>query len=396
MPTDWLPGAVGWESRALPPPDRPDAYSRSALERRRQPFLAAIVPPIATARFTLDPTVLTEADEASTAIAHFDASSEAFPAPFAAVLLRSESASSSQIERLTVGARALAEAEIGEQASGNGPLVVRNVRAMEAAIRLADDLDHHAIIRMHEILLGPDRPELVGRYRVEQVWLGGRLPHDAEFVPPHHDRVPAAMDDFVRFTRRTDLPVLAHAAIAHAQFETIHPFPDGNGRAGRSILQAMLRRGGLLRHTTIPVSSGLLGDLDRYFDALRAHQLGDPNPIIAVVGSSALRGLANARVLAEDIGALQSTWATALRGLRADAAARRLATATIAQPVISSKVAAELLATSTQTALTALDALAERGILTLDRSRRRNRIWVNEPVLRALDEFADRSLRRAS
>jgi Fic family protein len=58
-------------------------------------------------------------------------------------------------------------------------------------------------------------------------------PHGADFVPPHHDRVPALMDDLVRFMRRTDLPLLAQTAVAHAHFETIHPFPDGNGRTGR-------------------------------------------------------------------------------------------------------------------------------------------------------------------
>ncbi|MBW4096404.1 MAG: Fic family protein [Acidobacteria bacterium] len=63
------------------------------------------------------------------------------------------------------------------------------------------------------------------------------------FVPPHHERITALIDDLVAFANRVDLPVLVQTAIAQAQFETIHPFPDGNGRVGRALIQAMLRGG---------------------------------------------------------------------------------------------------------------------------------------------------------
>ncbi len=166
-------------------------------------------------------------------------------APFASILLRTESASSSEVENLTSSAKQVALAEIGASRSGNARLVVANVRAMKAAIILSDRLDESAIIEMHEALLSDSAPAVVGRWRDEQVWIGGGSvsPHSASFVPPHHDRVEALMADLIGFTRRTDVPVLAQAAIAHAQFETIHPFPDGNGRTGRAIIQSMLRAG---------------------------------------------------------------------------------------------------------------------------------------------------------
>lgn len=70
------------------------------------------------------------------------------------------------------------------------------------------------------------------------MWIGSNAlsPHTASFVPPHHSRVPAALDDLIVFVRLGDLPVLARIAIAHAQFETIHPFNDGNGRTGRTLI----------------------------------------------------------------------------------------------------------------------------------------------------------------
>ena len=106
------------------------------------------------------------------------------------------------------------------------------------------------------------------------MWIGSSSygPHTASFVPPHHTRVAAAIDDLVRFIRRDDLPVLAQAALAHAQFETIHPFPHGNRRTGRALVHCLLRGKLLTRRVIVPVSAGLLTDTDSYFDALAAYR----------------------------------------------------------------------------------------------------------------------------
>lgn len=105
---------------------------------------------------------------------------------------------------------------------------------MVAALTLSDHLDHDSIIAMQAALLGAHAPELTGRYRDEQVWIGGDAigPQAADFVPPHQDRVPAAMDDLLGFIARVDIPLLTQVAIAHAQFETIHPFPTVTAALG--------------------------------------------------------------------------------------------------------------------------------------------------------------------
>jgi hypothetical protein len=102
------------------------------------------------------------------------------------------------------------------------------------AIGLADGLDSNSIIEMQAVLLGDQHPEWVGKWRDRQVWIGGRRygPHESLFTPPHPDRVPAATDVLVAFAGRDDIQALVHAAVVHAQFETIHPFPGGNGRTG--------------------------------------------------------------------------------------------------------------------------------------------------------------------
>ncbi|ROP72658.1 Fic family protein [Curtobacterium sp. PhB115] len=385
---------LSWDERMLPRPDDWDLVSRREADLRARPYRAAVPARIAESVFSLPPATLAEADDAARAITRFDAEYEAFPAPFSGVLLRSESASSSEIEHLTAGARAISEAEIDERITGNAPQIVRNVRAMEAAIALADDIGDETIIAMHRELLDDVTPDLVGRYRNEQVWIGGALPHLAVFVPPHQDRVATAMDDLFAFTRRTDLPLLVQAAIAHAQFETIHPFPDGNGRTGRALVQAILRRGGLLRHLTIPVSSGILTDLDAYFDGLGAYRRGDPSAIVDVFSAASIAGLRNAEHLARDIRALGDAWEGRLRGLRSDATARKIVELSVEHPVLNARLAAERTGASAPAIGNAFEQLVERGVLRSGNSKRRNRIWVNLEVIDALDAFAARSGRR--
>src|SRR5690349_6361591 len=110
-------------------------------------------------------------------------------------------------------------------------------------------------------------PSIAGRRRDELVWIGGDSfgRHGAMFVPPHAEHVPGLMDDLVKFTRRTELPLLDHAPVAHAQVETVNPFSDGNGRTRRALIHAMLHGHGLTRNVTVPVSAGLLTHLDAYF-----------------------------------------------------------------------------------------------------------------------------------
>lgn len=373
-----------------------DDLTRAQRERIRQPYSAAIVPQIAQLAVDISGELAADADEATQLLARFDAEAGLDGLPFASILLRTESASSSEIENLTSGARAIAEAELGERETGNAAQIVRNVRTMEAALALADDIDARSIIAMQAALLGTFAPELTGGWRNEQVWIGGGSlsPHLADFVPPHHDRVPAAMADLVAFLGRLDIPVLAHVAIAHAQFETIHPFPDGNGRTGRAIVQAMLRRSQVTANITVPVSAGLLHDVEGYYGALNAYRHGDVRPIVAAFARAASYAVVNGRQLVRDIRSIEADWELKIHGLRSDAAARRVSVLAIAHPVLNYDIVARELAVSPATAFRALGTLVDRGVLRAANSQRRNRIWLAEPILRSMDDFAARAGRR--
>lgn len=360
------------------------------------PYRAAVTPSIAAVDdIAIPDAILALADEASTEISRYDAEVGARVLPFSALLLRSESAASSRIEQLTASARAVALAELGDRSRPNASAIVANTRSMEAAIALADQLDEQAIVDMQATLLGEEHPAWVGRWRDQQVWIGGSRygPHGATFVPPHHDRVPEAMRDLVAFIARDDLPTLAHVALAHAQMETIHPFPDGNGRTGRSLVHAMLRAKGLARSVTVPISAGLLTDTDGYFAALTAYRAGRPEVIVERFAEAAFAAVANGRRLVADLDRVQEEWSHRITARRGSAGSRAPAVLTV-HPVIDSALLQRELEVSAPAANGAIAHLVEVGVLTQTGGDRRNRRWVAPDILGALDAFAERAGRR--
>jgi Fic family protein len=343
----------------------------------------------------LQPETRPLAAEAAQEIARFNAEQTPAIGPPTAVLLRSEAASSSQIENLSSGARAIAVAALGEQAGINAELINANVRAMEAAIGLSDRLDEKAIQLMQQALLGVSQPWSVGNWRQQQVWIGGTGlgPHQAMFVPPHHSRLSEAMADLVAFIQRDDLPVITQAAIAHAQFETIHPFPDGNGRTGRALLHAMLRAKGLTRHVTVPVSAGLLAGTGTYFTALASYQAGQPDVIVRVVAEAAFNALANARILAGEQRAFVEAWNDRL-AVRRDALAWRVLASLPAQPVINAAHVQREFAATSAAAHCALRQLEAAGVITEFTGRQRSRLWEAREITALLEGFAARAAQR--
>jgi len=340
--------------------------------------------------------VAAEVAEASAEIARFDAEIGAELLPFSSVLLRSESASSSRIENLTSGAKAIALAELGDPRKRNATEIVGNVAAMTAAIDLADRLDTDAVLAMHHALLAGVDPAIAGRWRDQQVWVGGTSygPHLATYVAPHHEHVPALMQDLVEYAGRTDLPPLGLAAIAHAQFESIHPFPDGNGRTGRALIHAILRARGLTRQVTVPVSAGLLTDTDGYFATLTAYRDGDPLPIIGALAAASERALVNGRLLVEDLRSARRRWEDDIIARRGSAA-WRLVDLILRQPVIDAAIVSRELPIGANNAMRAIVPLVEAGVLQEFTGYQRHRIWQATEVLTALDAFAARAGRRS-
>ncbi|MCG7579615.1 Fic family protein [Mycolicibacterium sp. OfavD-34-C] len=385
-------GAITYDSVRWEPQGMRHASARLP---RYGTYHPAVPADIADLVLDLSPSVIADAEHASNEIARFDAELGGEIAPFAAVLLRSESAASSQIENLTASARAIAEAELpGGRGERNAEMVVANTAAMQAAVALSDRVDANAILAMHRALMVNEPRHTPGAFRAEPVWIGGgSTPVGATFVGPRHALIPGAIDDLIAFAQRNDVPTLLQIAVAHAQFETIHPFTEGNGRTGRALVQAMLRNKGLTRKVTVPVSAGLLADTDAYFAALTSYRAGAAAPIVDRFSQATVLAIANGRQLVADIRDIRENWNSVIRA-RSDSAVWKVADLLTRRPVVNAALLAQELGIESTNAHRYLNPLAEAGILVETNSGPRSRVWRSAEVLAALDAFAERAGRR--
>ncbi|MDR2723189.1 MAG: Fic family protein [Cellulomonadaceae bacterium] len=381
--------------------------SRAQMRAASGAYESSVPPRIADLDTPIPGDLAADIDEATAALTRFDVHAamrlgESSPVlgPMSSILLRTESTSSSRIENLTVGAYQLALAEIGQSTSENARLVAANVRTMEAAIRLSADLSQEAILAMHRTLLAdtPGWESHAGQYRNQLVWIGTSniTPRGAAYIAPQPEHVQPAMTDLVAFLDRDDMPAIAQAAIAHAHFETIHPFADGNGRTGRALVHAALRNKGVVTHTTAPVSAGLLTDTTHYFAALTSYRQGDARPIIerftAASRYAATTGLRLVNDLAGQLDQARHTLEVA--GLRPQATAFRVLPILISNPVITARLLCDTFTIDSKTAQRAITQLAEAGIIDERTGRKKNRVWRHVGILTVLDAYAQNIDRR--
>lgn len=310
-------------------------------------------------------------------------------------LLRAESVASSWIEGLRISQRRLARAEaLAEEASDvTARSVLGNVAAMEQAVKLADlerSLRLDDLLKIHKTLMtSTERPEGAGALRVEQNWLGG-TPHNplaAEFIPPPPELVAPLMEDLLAFIARTDLQASVQAAIAHAQFETIHPFGDGNGRVGRALIQIVLRRGGLAPSFVPPVSLVLAANSTRYVGGLVAFREGRLADWLAVFASALAAAARKSTELATELARLQQAWRERCGQPRRDSSAEALIQLLPAHPVLTVEAAATLLKRSKQAANEALGALEAAGVVKQTSIGKRYRAFEAVELVRLVDAF---------
>ncbi len=388
---------VDWPATA---PEDAGHMSRRDRLGSRGPYSSSVPPLISRLSVDVSRDVIAEAAEAANALTRFDASlanalGDEEVSPLAATLLRTESASSSQIEQITAGAKALALASIGESTRPNAALVAANSAAMQKAIALSDQLSAQSIIDVHAALLRDSEPTHTGAFRTQPVWIGGRSssPHNAFFVAPRFDRVPGLIDDLVAFSQRSDVEPFTQVAIAHAQFETIHPFTDGNGRTGRAVVHALLRAYGITQRLTVPISAGLLSEVNAYYEALTAYRRGDLDQIVTTFSRAAFASVDNGELLVQDLVAIRDEWVSRVSA-RSQASVWKAIPAVLGQPAVTVNYLSDRLQVSKPAAQTAINQLVIAGVLLPVNNFRRNRVWVAEDVTGALDAFAQRSGRR--
>jgi Fic family protein len=212
-------------------------------------------------------------------------------------------------------------------------------------------------------MLATTTPELAGELRERQNWIGGNAynPGRAEFVPPPPERVKDLMNDLVAFMDRSDLSPVVQAAIAHAQFETIHPFGDGNGRVGRALIHAVLRRRGLAPRYVPPVSLVLAADAGAYVAGLKAFREEHAPDWILLFAQAIERAAAKASELATRLAELQERWRERAGRPRSHSSAEALIVELPAHPIVTVATAQAFLGRSKQAVNEAIAVLARKG-----------------------------------
>ena len=333
-------------------------------------------------------------------------------------LLRSEAIASSQIEGIAPAARKIAIAELVQnkmstaKADESADLVARNMTTvLDATTKMAssDRITLEDIESLNQSLLA----DPTARVRDKQNWVGrsNTSPLDAEFVPPHPDDLPELLADFVDYLNGATHSAIIQAALIHAQFETLHPFEDGNGRVGRALIQTVLVRRRLLPNSLIPISQVLSTWRDRYVSALmdfRAEGEADSAPVMEGASSwisffveCVEQAVIQAETLADELAKLRVQWADqidqwnvsqgAQRALRSDSAVARILAKLPATPVLTAKSAAQIHDISPVAVRRALMQLADAKVLIAS-GEGTNTDHFRSPELLDLITFSERAL----
>ncbi len=336
---------------------------------------------------------------AEDAIRTLNAAPHAALRPLARLLLRTESIASSKVEGMQVDGRALARAEaqsdVGRSIGRDASEILANVDAMQLAVEDAatGELSLDRILAVHRVLMerATSGARTAGVLRSSQNWIGGNdyNPCGAAFVPPPADDILPLLDDLVRFCADDSLPPLVQAAYAHAQFETIHPFDDGNGRTGRALVQVILRRRKIAPSYVPPISVVLAADKDRYIAGLRAFRESREQDWLEVFAVASARAAELASSYLAAVQTLQDAWNDALEGIvkRKDAAARLLIAELPGHPIISTAVGVALTGRSKPRVQQGIDQLVSAGVLLPLTEGKRNRQWEGAGLLDLLSEL---------
>lgn len=378
----------------------PSDPTRDAPPRHRRACAYTVHLPdaLADVDVRLDGGMVALVSEAEQALRELNTEGRGFLTPLARLLLRTESIASSKVEGLQASVRDLARAEAGAEAGiAPGPTaleVLANIDAMVLAVETAAEAERfgEAELRaIHRRLLerAPHR-HIAGVFRHTQNWIGGNdyTPCGADFVPPPPEELPRLLADLYDAINEDAQSPLVQAALVHAQFETIHPFDDGNGRTGRALVHVILRRRGMAPRFVPPISVVFAGARARYIAALTRFRDPGVDGVAAWLehfAAATRRAARLARAYVAAVGALQDGWRRQLgrqaRVPRSDAAAWAIIDLLPAHPLISAPVATAVTGRAKSRVYEGIEQLVAAGVLRPLSAGSRNRWWEAEGLL---------------
>lgn len=361
----------------------------------------------------LEADVVADVARAERALATCAASPLAGTEGIARLLMRSESVASSHIEGLSIGARRLMRAELqlrepdNVRYDRNAATVLGNIRAMERARDLAATAPQVTVDMLREVhadlCRGTGMEQWGGVVRTVQNWVGGSgsNPLSADYVPPAPEEVPALLDDLVAYVNRNDVSPVVQAALSHSQFESIHPFVDGNGRVGRALIHICLRRRGVSPAAPPPISLALATMRQDYFDALSKmqHHTDDEgrqravNDWVSCFCGAVVDACADMERIAREMAEMRGAWEKRLVRVRANSALELMLDEVQAMPVFSVETMVKATGRSKQAVSLATNRLVKAGIVRQTSQGKRSRVFEAPDVL---EEFSMVERRLAS
>lgn len=363
--------------------------------------------------FYFSAAVTADISEAEQAITKFNAEATSLVSTeaLARLLLRAECVASSKIEGLAVHPKRLLKAEAGldvikGRADDSAREILANIRVAEMAINKitsGDEITLDLILEVNKLLItDPRLANKAGKLRQEQNWVGGSSynPCSADFVPPNDELVPDLMADLIEFCNQDDISPIAQAAIAHAQFETIHPFIDGNGRTGRVLIQMILRKRNLSPRVLPPVSLVLATQVDSYIGGLEATRLvGDPdsseirdgiNLWVGRFAAACKRAVENSLAFEGLAQEIEDSWRKKIGKIRKNSSSDLLLGGLIGMPIVTVETAKSITTAGYKATNEAIENLVNHGILEPLSSDKRNRAFEAREMIQAFADLEER------
>jgi len=345
------------------------SFDADMLSRRQKAMIvdkykAALPCKIEKMDFSVNSELQAEIDDAVILATRFDEMVKNKGYNIPAVMLRSESASSSQIENLTASAKNIAIAELDNKAPKNSRIIADNISAMKTALSLDSKISYDLIIGIHKTLLQKTKASIAGKIREQQVWIGGNSisPGNATFVPPHNKHLKEYLADWIAFSNRINLNPIVLAAVSHAQFELIHPFIDGNGRTGRALMQRVLKNNGIFKNSSLPISVGLLNKVEAYYSALNEFRNGDFIPIVKEITAGIIFAVQVGGSMVAKIDEIINNWKANIKA-KESSNVWRLIDLLVENPVVDAKFVSEKLNLSLKSAYNILEDAHNFGVL---------------------------------
>lgn len=377
-----------------------NGVGQSRKQRRSGAYYYYLPTPLSAIRINLSMDVSADVSRAERSIIQLNDTAKALhnSEGLARLLLRAEAVSSSFIEGLTIGARRLLRAEVNiadrntVKFDESAAEIIGNVHAMEHAIDAAvkeKEITVQTLLAIHQELCKNTRIESFGGVlRETQNWVGGNSynPLDAEYIPPAPELVLPLLEDLAVFCNSDLVSPVVQAAIAHAQFESIHPFMDGNGRTGRALVHLILRRRGIALNLVPPISLIMATHSESYVQELSAFRFDEEsqnieqiqegiNDWISFFAGACTIACEEALEFERSAAKLQKTWRKKLGAVRKNSALDLLLDELVGMPVFTIKSAGETIGRSVNAVAPAIERCVDAGIVKAIDGKKRNKVY---------------------